>query len=178
MGHLRPVTTPKSSPGIGLSRGPVTPTVEIYPQNRRKTPISWVYLYSERITQLAIPAVAPIAFALTLTFARGRLCARGRLRADPHVRPRSPLRPWSPGTRRSPVTLTVEIFPQKRRKTPFSWEYLDSERISQLALSAVAPVAFALTLTSARGRLRASGRLRTDAHVRPRLPLRPCSSSR
>ena len=28
----------------------------------------------------------------------------------------------------SPRALTVEIFPQNRRKTPISWEYLDSQR--------------------------------------------------
>ena len=28
----------------------------------------------------------------------------------------------------SPVTFTVEIFPRKRRFSPFSWEYLDSQR--------------------------------------------------
>ena len=64
-------------------------------------------------------------------------------------------------------TFTVEIFPRKRRKTAFPWEYLYSERISQLALSAVAPVAFALMLTFARGCLGARGRLLADAHVRP-----------
>jgi len=112
-----------AKPGGGRGRGhlpgasPVTLTVEIFPQNRPKWPLSREYLDSQRTPHSPHPPPhqrGAWARQAWTGWGAGLLGANARMGAG------------LAGA--SPVTLTVEIFPQNRPKRPLSREYLDSER--------------------------------------------------
>jgi len=130
----------------------VSPTVEIFPRFGRKTAKKWEYLDSERVQSHLRSAVArwsrphsgkgfrpsPPESPPAAAPQGSRPLAHARMSASrPQTRSRSASHTTGVGLNGpSPVTLTVEIFPQNRPKWPLLWEYLDSERIQNLRTQA------------------------------------------